>query len=192
VITSSDCGRNNKLEVQSVQVETARRRGQSANVEILARRRGQSTNVEIARRRLQLVQVVIGWKPERLVKAKLAWMVKTGYSGYDDLNVKWGRVLSDTRHSQDGVKVSMSNTTALSVAVEVCGRSNAECERGDCDMHEGHMRKHDNVTLGREIDVTQHSHAHDCMGGAGVIVSKVVRHGNESVQEISAEEIIVL
>ena len=99
MITSSDCGRNNKLEVQSVQVETARRRGQSANVEILARRRGQSTNVEIARRRLQLVQLVIGWKPERLVKAKLAWTVKTGYSGYDDLNVKWGRVLSDTRHS---------------------------------------------------------------------------------------------
>ncbi len=67
--------------------------------------------------------------------------MKTGYSGYDDLNVKWGRVLCDTRHSQDGVKVSMSNTTASSVAVAVCGRSNAECERGNCDMHEGHMEE---------------------------------------------------
>mmetsp|Transcript_9036 Transcript_9036/g.13970 ORF Transcript_9036/g.13970 Transcript_9036/m.13970 type:complete len:402 (-) Transcript_9036:1399-2604(-) len=35
-------------------------------------------------------------------------------------------------------------------------------------MSEGRMMKHDNVKLGRVIDVAQHSHAHDCMGDAGV------------------------
>eukprot|EP00984_Skeletonema_dohrnii_P025190 scaffold14300_cov176-Skeletonema_dohrnii-CCMP3373.AAC.1 len=68
---------------------------------------------------------------------------RKGNLTYDDLNVKQGRVLSDTRHSQDGT------VTKVLAVVEVRGR----CEQGD---------EHDNVKLGRVIDVALHSH--DCMG----------------------------
>ena len=95
-----------------------------------------------------------------------------GSSVYDDLNVKQGGVLSDTRHSQAqdgaGAEVAENSDTELSVACEVCSMCYGERELCDCDMSEGRLMKHDNVKLGRVIDVAQHSHAHDCMGDAGV------------------------
>lgn len=60
-------------------------------------------------------------------------------------------MLSDTRHSQDGLEV-VSNNTELSVACEVCGRCYDERVRGDCDMDEGRMMRHNNVKRGRVID----------------------------------------
>ncbi len=97
MITSSDCGRNNKLEVQSVQVETARRRGQSANVEI-ARRRGQFDKCRNSSEKIAVGTVSDRLETRTVGKSKVSLDgVKTGYLGYDDLNVKWGRVLCDTR-----------------------------------------------------------------------------------------------
>ncbi len=96
-----------------------------------------------------------------------------GSSVYDDLNVKQGGVLSDTRHSQTqdgaGAEVAENSDMELSVACEVCSRCYGERESlCECDMSEGRMMKHDNVKLGRVIDVDQHSQAHDCMGDARV------------------------
>ena len=99
-----------------------------------------------------------------------------GNSVYDNLNVKQGRVISDTRHSQDGAGAEMAENsdTELSAAFEGesegCGKCYGYGERElcDCDKNEGRMMKHDNVKLGRVVDVAQHSHAHDYMGGAGI------------------------
>eukprot|EP00984_Skeletonema_dohrnii_P024400 scaffold13517_cov106-Skeletonema_dohrnii-CCMP3373.AAC.1 len=79
---------------------------------------------------------------------------------YDDLNVKQGRVLSDTRHSQGG-------TLAV---VEVRGR----CEQGD---------ENDNVKLGRVIDVDVALHSRDCMGCA----EGYTRHRSTACQGVNTD-----